>query len=149
MTTKFQIVFDCADPSRMAHFWADALGYQIAPPPAGFATWRSFWLSKGVPEKGAGDGDDRITDPSGTGPAIWFQQVSEGKAVKNRVHLDLNASGGFAVPIPMETRKGRIDLEAERLVAIGATVLGALEEPGVDLYAMAMEDPEGNEFDIN
>ncbi|MCI4347787.1 MAG: VOC family protein [Thermoplasmata archaeon] len=147
MTTKFQIVFDCADPNRLAHFWADALGYQIAPPPAGFTTWRAFWISKGVPEKEAGDGDDRITDPGGAGPAIWFQQVSEGKAVKNRVHLDLKVSGGYAAP--METRKKRIDVEAERLAAIGATVLGALEEPGVDHYAMAMQDPEGNEFDIN
>jgi hypothetical protein len=149
MTTKFQIVIDCADPNRLAQFWAAALEYQIAPPPAGFTTWRSFWLSKGVPEWEAGDGGDRITDPSGAGPAIWFQQVSDVKAVKNRVHLDINASGGFAVPMPMETRRKRIDVEAERLAAIGATVLGALEETGVDHYAMAMQDPEGNEFDIN
>jgi hypothetical protein len=147
MTTKFQIVLDCAEPSRLAHFWADALGYQVAPPPAGFETWRTFWMSIGVPEEEAGDGDDRISDPGGAGPVIWFQQVSEGKVVKNRLHLDLNVGGGFAVP--MKTRRERINAEAERLVGIGAIRLGVLEEAGVDHYAIAMQDPEGNEFDIN
>jgi hypothetical protein len=29
------------------------------------------------------------------------------------------------------------------------TIVKALEDEGVDHYAMAMRDPEGNEFDIN
>ena len=28
-----QVTFDCADPDRLAHFWADLLGYQLDPPP--------------------------------------------------------------------------------------------------------------------
>jgi hypothetical protein len=28
------------------------------------------------------------------GPSIWFQVVPETKIVKNRVHLDIHASGG-------------------------------------------------------
>lgn len=39
--------------------------------------------------------------------------------------------------------------EAERLVALGATVIRVLSEPLDDHYAIAMTDPEGNEFDIN
>ena len=31
----------------------------------------------------------------------------------------------------------------------GATRLGALTDEGLDHYAVAMLDPEGNEFDIN
>jgi hypothetical protein len=146
-TSKFQIVIDCADPDRLAHFWAAALGYKIAPPPAGFETWRTFWISKGVPESEAGEGDDRIVDPTAAGPAIWFQQVPEGKAVKNRLHLDIHASGGFTVPLV--TRRLRVDAEADRLEGLGAIRLGSLEEPGVDHYGVAMQDPEGNEFDIN
>lgn len=143
----FQIVIDCANPTRLAHFWADALGYRIASPPAGFLSWREFWISKGIPASDAGEGDDRIVDPSEHGPAVWFQRVPEGKTVKNRLHLDLRVSGGYSASLA--TRKRRVDEEAARLVAIGARRLGAFEEEGVDHYAVAMQDPEGNEFDIN
>jgi hypothetical protein len=34
-------------------------------------------------------------------------------------------------------------------VAVGATKVRELFEPGVDHYAVAMLDPEGSEFDIN
>jgi Glyoxalase-like domain len=36
-----------------------------------------------------------------------------------------------------------------QVVAAGATKVRELAGPGVDHYAMAMLDPEGNEFDIN
>jgi Glyoxalase-like domain len=147
VTRSFQLVFDCSDSNRLAHFWADALGYQIQGPPAGFATWREFWIIKGVPASEAGEGDDRISDPSGRGPQIWFQQVPERKSIKNRLHLDLNASGGRDVPIAI--RRERVDAEAARLVSIGATRIESLETEGVDHYAVAMRDPEGNEFDVN
>jgi len=145
--TKFQLVFDCANPDRLARFWAEALGYAIEPPPAGFDSWKSFWRNKGVPEDENYDGDDSIVDPGGAGPRIWFQMVPEGKVVKNRLHLDLHASGGYEFPI--QVRKERVDAEARRLVGIGATNLGPLEFAGVDHYAVAMQDPEGNEFDVN
>ena len=73
--------------------------------------------------------------------------VPEPKTVKNRLHLDICASGGRAVPIA--TRKQRVDAEARRLTSLGATVVKVLEEEGLDHYAVAMNDPEGNEFDIN
>ncbi len=36
-----------------------------------------------------------------------------------------------------------------RLAELGATITGALTADGLDHYAMGMQDPEGNEFDIN
>jgi len=51
--------------------------------------------------------------------------------------------------VPIETRKLRIDAEAARLVELGATITRVISEDGVDHYAVAMQDPEGNEFDIN
>ncbi len=56
-----------------------------------------------------GAGTDCIVDPDGRGPRIWFQVVPEHKAVKNRLHLDIGAGGGRAVPI--ETRRQRVDAE--------------------------------------
>jgi hypothetical protein len=73
--------------------------------------------------------------------------VDEAKTVKNRLHFDLGVSGGRSVPF--ETRKGRVDAEADRLSNLGATRIDVYFEEGVDHYAVAMLDPEGNEFDIN
>lgn len=148
MAVRFQLVIDCANPDRLARFWAAALGYELAPPPAGFATWNDFYRKLGIPEEELVDGADRISDPHDHGPDIWFHVVPETKIVKNRLHLDIDASGGRADPI--ETRKRRVDAEARRLVGLGATTVGALLEDGIlDHYAVGMKDPEGNEFDIN
>lgn len=144
----FQIVIDCADPDRMARFWATALGYQVEGPPAGFDTWQAYWRSVGVPEDEVGDHvADSIVDPGGTGPRVWFQQVPEVKTVKNRLHFDIHASGGRSVP--MATRKQRVHAAADRLIAAGATQVRILAQDGLDHYAIALRDPEGNEFDIN
>lgn len=147
MGVGFQLVIDCRDPDRLARFWAAALGYQLQPPPVGFATWNDYWRDVGVPEDELGEGEDSIIDPNGHGPRIWFQVVPETKTIKNRLHLDIHAGGGREIPIG--TRKQRVDAEAQRLADLGATVVGVLQQEGVDHYAMAMKDPEGNEFDIN
>jgi hypothetical protein len=147
VSINFQLVIDCADPERLAHFWAAALRYEFEPPPAGFATWDEYWRDVGVPEEELGVGADRIIDPGGAGPRIWFQVVPEPKTVKNRLHLDICASGGRTVP--MATRKQRVDAEGRRLTGLGATMVRVLEQEGLDHYAVAMADPEGNEFDIN
>jgi hypothetical protein len=90
------------------------------------------------------DGSDRLIDPDGAGPPFWFQQVPEGKVVKNRLHLDIFVSGGREVP--MATRKARVDAEVDRLIGLGATKYRVLDEDGIDHYAVVMQDPEGNEF---
>jgi glyoxalase superfamily protein len=100
MVVNFQLVIDCTDPDRLARFWATALGYQLEPPPAGFATWDDYWRDVGVPEDDLGIGEDRIA-------------------------------------------------EARRLADLGATMVGVLQEEGIDHYGVAMKDPEDNEFDIN
>ena len=147
MPVRYQLVIDCTDPDRLARFWAAALGYELAPPPAGFATWDEFYRSIGVPEEELTGGADRISDPQGGGPAIWFQVVSDEKAVKNRLHIDIRASGSRTDPI--ETRRKRVDAEAARLVELGATLTVVMSQEGLDHYAVGMKDPEGNEFDIN
>ena len=144
---RYQLVIDCADPDRMARFWAAALHYELEPPPDGFETWDDYYRDLGLGEEDLGIGEDSIIDPSGDGPRIWFQQVPEGKTIKNRLHLDIAAGGGRSVPI--ETRRARVEAEAERLVGLGATLVRTLAEPGLDHVAVAMTDPEGNEFDIN
>ena len=147
MAVSYQLVVDCTSPDRLAHFWAEALHYVIAPPPSGFASWDDFYRSIGVPEDELGIGDDSIVDPAGEGPRIWFQVVPERKSVKNRLHIDVNASGGRGSPL--EVRRERVEAEAARLVSLGATRLRTVAEEGLDHYAVAMTDPEGNEFDIN
>ena len=147
MPARFSLTVDCADPDRLARFWAAALGYELEPPPAGFPTWDDYYRDLGVPEEDLGVGADRIFDPQGHGPSIWFQVVPETKAVKNRLHLDIHASGGRTVPI--QARKQRVDAEASRLAGQGATIARILYQEGLDHYGVAMTDPEGNEFDIN
>jgi hypothetical protein len=147
VSVRFQLVIDCADPDLMARFWAAALGYELAPVPAGFATWSDFYRELGVLEEDLVDGVDRISDPAGQGPSIWFHVVVDAKTVKNRLHLDVHASGERTDPI--EARRERVDAEADRLAALGATITGPLSEEGLDHYAVGMLDPEGNEFDVN
>jgi hypothetical protein len=72
--------------------------------------------------------------------------------VKNRLHLDIRASGGGSVvdrSASLAVRRQRVDAEARRLAGLGATITGAMSAEGLDHYAMGMKDPEGNEFDIN
>lgn len=150
MAVKFQLVMNCADPEPLARFWAAALGYELEPPPEGFATWDDYRRDLGLPEEFLGVGTDSIVDPAGRGPRIWFQIVPDRKTLPNRMHIDIEASGGDRA-IPLEVRKQRVDAEAIRLVGLGAQLvygIGELEE-GIDHYAVAMKDPEGNEFDIN
>ena len=100
-----------------------------------------------MPEDELGVGPDRIEDPRGEGPQIWFQIVPEQKSTKNRLHIDVHASGGRASSLDL--RRQRVEAEAARLVSLGATRLRTNVEEGLDHYAVALADPEGNEFDIN
>jgi hypothetical protein len=143
MATAVQVVFDSDDPERMATFWAGALGYKKQDPPPGFSTWEAFLKGQGIPES-EWNSASAVVDPDGVGPRIYFQKVPEGKQLKNRVHLDLNVSGGRK--IPLEERRRRIQEEASRLVALGAKRSREVEERGE--YWINMLDPEGNEFDL-
>ncbi len=107
------LVLDCADPERLAAFWAPALGYVHL----GMAGSYAALLPHGRP-----------------GPKLLLQRVPEPKAVKNRMHLDIETPD--------------IEAEAARLQALGARRLQDehLHEYGTTWILMA--DPEGNEFCI-
>ena len=141
MATPIQIVFDANDPARLADFWAQTLGYIMQPPPEGFESWDEWAQSMEIPEENWNDAQ-ALVDPDGTGPRIFFQKVPEGKTAKNRVHLDVNASGGPGTPV--DERRSRVDAEVERLVEAGASLIGPMEQRGD--YWVVLGDPEGNEF---
>jgi len=139
--TSVQIVFDCADPDRLAKFWAAALHYREQDPPVGYASWPAFLKARGVPEE-EWNSASAIVDPEKVGPRIYFQQMATPKPKKNRVHLDINISGGGKVP--MADRMKRVNAEVERLAGLGAAKQRVWEDPGE--YWIVMQDPEGNEF---
>src|ERR671916_2799029 len=105
MAHGIQVVIDCADPARLASFWADALGYKVQDPPEGFTSWEAFLTSIGVPPE-EWNSASAVVDPGGAGPRIYFQRVPEPKIVKNRVHVDVNVGGGHGTP--MEERRARV-----------------------------------------
>jgi hypothetical protein len=63
-------------------------------------TWQAHYRAR-LGEQAAFD--DRIFDPAGLGPPIWFQEVPETKAGKNRLHLDLYPTGRD-MALPLERR---------------------------------------------
>ena len=136
-----QVAIDCADPAALSRFWGEALGYVLNPPPEGFSSWEEALAAWGVPES-EWNSASAVVDPEGRGPRIYFQRVPEAKAGKNRLHLDLHISSGPTAPV--DERRRAIEPEADRLVALGATVMGPVEELGS--WWLVMQDPEGNEF---
>jgi catechol 2,3-dioxygenase-like lactoylglutathione lyase family enzyme len=136
-----QVVIDCADPAKLAEFWAAALGYRIPGPPGEFATWPDYLRAQGVPESEFNSAS-AVEDPDGVGPRIFFQRVPEPKAGKNRVHVDVNAGGGRGTP--EDERAKRVDEAVVALVAAGATRVEERSQMGERW--VVMQDPEGNEF---
>jgi hypothetical protein len=145
MATGVQVVFDCADPDRLARFWAEALGYKPQDPPPGYTSWEDWARDHGIPEDRWNDAS-AVVDPDGRRPRLYFQKVPEAKVVKNRVHLDLNVTGGPSAA-PLRERRGQVEAEVERLLGLGATRVGVGEELGQ--YWVVMQDLEGNEFCVH
>jgi catechol 2,3-dioxygenase-like lactoylglutathione lyase family enzyme len=140
MARTVQITFDCGDPAALSAFWAEALGYRLQDPPPGFPTWDAALDAMGVPPERRNDASALI-DPDGAGPRVFFQRVPEGKAAKNRVHLDVRAAAGSA------DRMAALEAEADRLTALGAKRVQRFEPaPPLGLGHIVMTDPEGNEF---
>ena len=140
MSVQVQVTFDCADPARMAEFWAQALGYKKQDPPEGWDSWEAWASDQGIPEEDF-NSMSAVVDPDGKGPRLLFQRVPEGKSAKNRVHLDLN------VGIPRDDAQAsrtRVKEAAERLEGLGAAKLREAEERGE--FWIVMQDIEGNEF---
>ena len=143
MTRDVQITFDCADPAALAAFWADALGYQVQPPPPGFDSWDAALESFGVPRE-QWNSRSAIVALDGPHPRVFFQRVPEGKTIKNRLHLDVRVAPG----LEGGERMSALEAEAERLTVLGATRAYRVEpDPtGMETGFITMRDPEGNEF---
>ncbi|OON81579.1 VOC family protein [Streptomyces tsukubensis] len=105
------IVIDAHDLPRLARFWAEVLGWKI--------------LSEKEREV--------VIGPEETAPTgICFMPVTDPKAVKNRLHLDLTTIA--------EDR----DAEIERLLALGARHAD-VGQTGDESWTV-LADIEGNEF---
>jgi catechol 2,3-dioxygenase-like lactoylglutathione lyase family enzyme len=118
-----EIVVDCQDPVAQAAFWAAVLGYHVVRTAHGqveIAAW---------PREPADLAEQVRQAP--VVPALVFVTVPEGKAVKNRLHLDVRPADGS------------IEAEVARLVALGArrADVGQGSQPWA-----VLADPEGNEF---
>lgn len=110
MTSRFtELAIDCADPTALARFWCSALGHEVLDEEDGLVT---------------------IGSP-GVTPTLTFARVPEGKAVKNRLHLDLT---------PTDTEQ---DDEVCRLLDLGARRVDVGQG---DVSWVVLADPEGNEF---
>ncbi|MFD3477044.1 VOC family protein [Streptomyces sp. NPDC058695] len=120
MTSKFtELAIDCADPDALARFWCSVLGYEVHDREDGLVTIGS----PEVPE-----GKDRLGPVP---PALTFARVPEGKAVKNRLHIDVN---------PTDRDQ---DEEVRRLLDLGARHVDVGQG---DVSWVPLADPEGNEF---
>lgn len=120
MTSKLtEVAIDCADPHRLARFWCAVLGYQVQDEDGEVVTIGSPLAPYGRNRRGP------------VPPVLTFARVPEGKAVKNRLHLDVN---------PTDREQGD---EVRRLLELGArrADVGQGEESWV-----VLTDPEGNEF---
>lgn len=108
------VTFDCADAAALAGFWSRVFDEPVDDGASAF--FATVGLRRETPLR----------------PALMFIKVPEGKAAKNRVHLDLGAE----------------DLAAEtaRVRELGATHVGDFDEYGARWASF--RDPEGNEFDV-
>jgi len=140
----WQLTIDANDPAALARFWAQALGYQPAPPAEPVTTWHALYRAR-LGEDAAFA--DRLFDPAGLRPPIWFQEVPEAKAGKNRLHLDLYPTGRDRA-LPMERRIGIVEAKVAELTRLGASVerRERQDDPEDSVYFVVMHDPEGNEF---
>lgn len=141
-TTTWSLTFDCENAPALARFWIIALGYVEKPPPQGWTTWEDWLRHFEVPEEEWDDGAN-LCDPDGVLPDVGFLKVPEPKSAKNRLHLDLQVSGGRH--LPPATRTERIEAMVARLVDAGGRVERRSELGGA-LDAVQMADPEGNEL---
>ncbi|MEV6166524.1 VOC family protein [Streptomyces sp. NPDC052052] len=106
------VAIDCVDAYELACFWSRVTGRPLHP------------------EDGPGAQETQVLLPEG--PVLYFNQVSESKTIKNRIHLCLR---------PETSREQEVD----RLLGLGATLVADHRNPDGSGWAV-LADPEGNEF---
>lgn len=143
----FQLTINARDPARLAQFWALALGWRHTPPDAGDSTWLRHYRRR-LGERPAFE--DRLFDPEGVRPAIWFQHAPDAVTGGNLIHLDLYPTGRDDA-MPWHKRWAVVESKVDELVAAGAAVTRreSDEDPADPLYFVVMSDPEGNPFCVS
>ena len=109
------IVVDCRDSLSQANYWATVLSHTVS-------------------ERNADEYE--VSDSLTGGTPLYFMNVPETKAVKNRLHVDIVTDGPLKV-------------EVSRLVAAGGILVEMRQDPATLAYPdtwAVMQDPEGNEF---
>jgi hypothetical protein len=120
----YTVVVDCKDIAAQARWWADTLDWRIVyEDEHEVAVIRPNLSVEPVPA------DGWASQP----PGLVFVPVPEGKAVKNRLHIDL-------APYVDDDQSAAV----ERLVARGAKRVDVGQPDDVSWVVLA--DPEGNEF---
>jgi len=109
------VTFDCADARALASFWSTLTGWNVY-----YDDDPEVLVAPTYPNRGTG---------------MLFIPVPEGKAAKNRVHLDV------------EPTEGTRDELVETAVSAGARVIGDFRKDDGSGW-VTLADPEGNEFCI-
>ncbi|MEU8199465.1 VOC family protein [Microbispora amethystogenes] len=147
MALSWKLVVDSVNAPVLADFWAAALGYEVEDPSALVG---QLLAAGHLPEEAAAEhGGRRIfrgyaairhpddpfdaTSGVGLGRRLLFQDVPEGKAGKNRLHIDVHGE------------PGGLDALVARLEGLGATRVREVDR-GPAGHWWIMLDPEGNEF---
>jgi hypothetical protein len=147
MALGWKLVIDTEDAPALADFWAAALEYEVEDPSVlighllaagqigedavtehhGRRIFRGYAAIRHP--------DDPFDETSGVGRGrrLLFQDVPEGKTVKNRLHIDVHSG------------PGGVDKLAARLESLGATRLREVDKGPAGRW-WVMRDPEGNEF---
>jgi len=102
-----QLTIDTLDMSKLRPFWCAALAYEPF-------------------------GDEDAVDPAGRGPNVTFQQMTEPRTERNRIHID--------VSVPRDQAQARIDAA----LAAGGHLVSDAHAP----HWWTLADADGNEVDI-
>jgi Glyoxalase-like domain len=80
--------------------------------------------------------------PQPTSMVVYSRSLTEGKVVKNRVHLDVRVGTGLVG----EERLAVLEAECARLIPLGAVRVRLLPADDDNESCLVMQDIEGNEF---
>jgi catechol 2,3-dioxygenase-like lactoylglutathione lyase family enzyme len=120
----YSVVVDCKDIAAQSRWWAAVLDWRVvfeADDEVGLVPPHALDSERDIPI-------------SEQGPGLVFVPVPEGKAVKNRLHIDL-------APPP----DGDQAAEVRRLEGLGARRVDVGQDASQATWVV-MADPEGNEF---